>query len=266
MARFAEERRGRAAFDDLAGIHDHDPVAHLGHDAEIVGDQQHRHAELLLQPAQEFENLRLDRHIECRRRLVRDQQLRPADQCHRDHHALAQAARELVRILLETPLRRPDADGPQHRDAFAPRLGPAHPAMQPQHLFDLEADRERRVEARHRLLEDHADPVATHGTHRIAGKPEQVLAVEQHAARLDARGRRRDQAHDGHGGNAFAAAAFADKADRLAGADGEVDVVKNADESVLGAEPDGQPFDRKQRGRSFPRRAGLTHSKTMRGK
>ncbi len=82
----------RAGFHDLAVIdHDH-LVGHVGDDAEIVGDEQHRHAELVLQVAQQLQDLRLDRHVERGRRLVGDQKRRLADQRHRDHRALAHAA------------------------------------------------------------------------------------------------------------------------------------------------------------------------------
>jgi hypothetical protein len=41
----------------------------------------------------QFENLRLNGHVERRRRLVGDQKLRLVGERHRDHHALALAAR-----------------------------------------------------------------------------------------------------------------------------------------------------------------------------
>ena len=51
-------------------------VGDLGDDAEIVRDEQDRHAQFALQLAQQLEDLRLDRDVERRRRLVGDQQLR----------------------------------------------------------------------------------------------------------------------------------------------------------------------------------------------
>ena len=59
---------------------------------------------LALQLAQQVEDLRLDRHVERGRRLVGDQQLRLAGQRHGDHHALAHAAGELVRIVVDAAL------------------------------------------------------------------------------------------------------------------------------------------------------------------
>ena len=40
-----------ALLDHAAGVHHHHPVGHAGDDAEVVGDHDHRHAELALQPA-----------------------------------------------------------------------------------------------------------------------------------------------------------------------------------------------------------------------
>ena len=71
---------GRGVLDDLAGVHHGDAVAHAGDDAEVVGDQQHGDVEALLQVGEEVEDLRLDRHVEGRRRLVGDEQLRFARQ------------------------------------------------------------------------------------------------------------------------------------------------------------------------------------------
>ena len=52
------------------------------------------------QPLEQLEDLRLDHDVERRRGLVPDDQRRVAGERHRDHHALAHAARELVRVAL----------------------------------------------------------------------------------------------------------------------------------------------------------------------
>ena len=59
------------------------------------------HAVLGLQPHQQVEDLLLDRHVERGGRLVGDQQLRVAGDGDGDHHALALAARHLVREGLQ---------------------------------------------------------------------------------------------------------------------------------------------------------------------
>ncbi|WP_337827018.1 hypothetical protein [Pseudonocardia sp. UM4_GMWB1] len=59
---------------DLPGVHHHDPLAHLGDHAEVVGHQQDAHPELGLHARQQLEDLRLDRHVQGGGRLVGDQQ------------------------------------------------------------------------------------------------------------------------------------------------------------------------------------------------
>ncbi len=77
VRRLGEHVAGRPLLDDLARVHDRDPVARLGDDPEVVGDQQERRVEVRLQVGEDPEDLRLDDHVERRRRLVGDEQLRP---------------------------------------------------------------------------------------------------------------------------------------------------------------------------------------------
>ncbi len=89
-----------------------------------------------------------------------------AGEGHRDHHPLAHAAAERVRVLLG-PLRGVgDVDAVEHLHGPPPRLLAAHVAEAADGLGDLVADGERRVEAAGRLLEDHADPAAPQTVHR----------------------------------------------------------------------------------------------------
>jgi hypothetical protein len=74
--------------------------------AEVVGDQQQRHAEPILQLAHQLQDLRLDRHVERGGRLVGDQDVGLVGDRHRDHDALALPARELVRVGAEPASRR----------------------------------------------------------------------------------------------------------------------------------------------------------------
>ena len=103
-------------------------MSDLGHHAEIVRDEQDAHADLLLQAAQEIQNLGLDGDVERRGRLVGDEQRGVARQRQRDHDALAHAAGHFVRILIEPPLRRRNLDELQHALGPRPRLAPGTPA------------------------------------------------------------------------------------------------------------------------------------------
>src|SRR3972149_7200276 len=55
-----------AFLDDLPRVNDHDVVAVLRDDPEVVGDYHHRRVELLLQPVDEVEDLSLHGDVESR--------------------------------------------------------------------------------------------------------------------------------------------------------------------------------------------------------
>ena len=114
----------------------------------------------LLQVLDQLEDLRLDGHVERRRRLVGDEQVRRIDERHGDHHALTHAARQLVRIRVDAAFSRRDADALEHVDNFALGLLGVHLAVRAHRLDDLVANPVERVQARHRVLEDHGQLVA----------------------------------------------------------------------------------------------------------
>ena len=92
VLRMVEDVGDRAMLDDAALGHDADPVGHLAHDAEVVGDEEQGHAVARLQALQQFQDLRLNGDVEGGRRLVGNQQVGFVGERHGDHHALALAA------------------------------------------------------------------------------------------------------------------------------------------------------------------------------
>src|SRR5579883_1839774 len=84
------------------------------------------------------------------------------------------------------------------------------------HLDDLVAHREGRVERGHRLLKDHGDLVAAPLAHLRRLELEEVDALEQDLAAGNPARRPRDQAHDRERRHALAAAGFADDAESAA--------------------------------------------------
>ena len=78
--RIGMQRRGEqvldAGFLDFsAGIHDYDPLHGFRDHAQIVGDQDYRRTELLLQADDQVQYLRLDGDVERGGRLVGDKYL-----------------------------------------------------------------------------------------------------------------------------------------------------------------------------------------------
>ena len=77
--------------------------AHLRHHRQVMRDEQHRQTMSVPQLLQQFQNLRLDRDIERRRRFIGNQQSRTVHNRHRDHDPLPHPARKLVRIVPRPP-------------------------------------------------------------------------------------------------------------------------------------------------------------------
>ena len=124
VLRVVEELALRPVLDDAARVHHGDVVGDVGDDAEVVRDQDHRRVEVVLELVDQLDDLRLDRHVERRRGLVGDQDVRVVRQRHRDHRALAHAARELMRIVVDALFRMRDPDLPQELHGAVVARGP----------------------------------------------------------------------------------------------------------------------------------------------
>ena len=64
MARLREEAVDIAGLHRLARVHHHSSIAHFGHHAEIVSDEQHGHRQVFAELNQQLEDLLLCRHVE----------------------------------------------------------------------------------------------------------------------------------------------------------------------------------------------------------
>ena len=201
MPRASEKLGHRSDFDELPGVEDACAVAQLCNNAEVVRDQEDRRAVPPPQFAHQAEDLRLDRHVERRGRLVRDQKCRLVRERRRDHHALLHAAAEAVRRVAVSARRIRDAHLFEQLHRARLRLAPAEGAVSAHRLRDLLADREGRV------------GVAERG---------QVAAEELDRAR-DRRGGG-EEAHDRHRERRLAAAGLADQREDFALRDRERDV------------------------------------------
>src|SRR5436190_3670283 len=219
-----EDRADGAGFDDAAAVHDGDAIRRLRDDAEVVRDEQLRQVQRRLHLAQQIEDLRLDRDVERRRRLVGDDERRLAGERERDHDALPHAARELMRVRRDLGFGIRDSDGLKELDCAVARLARADALVNDHRLRDLIADREHRIQRRRRLLEDERDLRSADRLHLALARRGEVAALEAHAAGRDA-SRRLDETENRQRRHRFAAARLADEAERFPGLDVEADVV-----------------------------------------
>ena len=180
MARRVENGVARAFLDDAPLMHDDDAVCDLLDDGEIVGDEEAGETELRLQVGQKPQHLRADSDIQCRDRLVGDDEGGPADERARDRHALALAAGKLVRETLgEGWVQR--HVGQRLLDAARIMRG-RYVGQRAQPLGHQRTDLHARIERRERVLEDHLAIAAVIGIAGCAGLD--AVTVEEHPSAL----------------------------------------------------------------------------------
>src|SRR5580765_2247114 len=237
VLRVVEERTLRGSLDHAARVHDDDLVRDVRNDSQVVGDQDHRRVELVLQAVDQLDDLRLDRHVERRRRLVRDQHVRVARERHRDHRALAHSARKLVWIIVDARLRIRNADLLQQVDCASARLFLVGPLVNSNRLGDLHPDGVHRVQRGHRVLEDHRHLVAANVLQLVLVHLEHVSTLVEH---LTAEGRVAvsRQAEQRHRSDALPRAGLSHDAEHLAALQLEAHTVDSIDHTIFCVELD----------------------------
>ncbi len=198
----------------------------LAHDRQIVTDEQQRELALVPHAAEQFHDLRLDRHVERADRLVGHQEGRIGRERARDADALPLAAGKLVRIALR--MARIEADvrkAPRH---LGLERGAGGEAVDRETVGDLRADPAARIEAAIRILEDDLHAPAQRAPVAPRDRIE-APALEAHMARG-----RFQQAEQQPAERALARARLADEADRLARPDVEIDIGHGAHRRARG--------------------------------
>ena len=248
MTRVAQHRHRRPCLDDPARVHHRDPVGERRHGRQIVTDPDERGADLADEGLHLGQYLRLDRHVERRRRLVGDDQRRAVQERDRDRHALPHAARELVRVRLEPPpgVRQPD-DG-QHLDAARAQRRGGKPLVRRHREPHLLGDGEHRIQRRRRILEHHREAPAAHPAQLGGIHADQLAILEPDRAADNAAGRI-DEPQQREAGDGLARAALADEAQHLARAQRERNAIDRLDHAGAREEMRGEVADLEQRHR-----------------
>src|SRR5919112_778631 len=222
---------------DAAGVHDRDAVGEPSDDREVVGDPQQRGAGLGRELLHLGQDLRLDGHVERRRRLVRDEDGRAVQERDGDGNALAHPARELVRVSAEALLRGGNADVRERARGTLPRGLVGYRLMRADRLDHLRVDAQDRVERRHRILEDHGEALAAHPPQLLLRPPDEPFALDPDRSEYDPTGRV-DQAEDRQAGDRLARARLADEPEHRAPRDVERDAVDRLDLALARRERD----------------------------
>jgi len=240
MAGIAENVVDGAAFHDLALVDDHDLVGQIGDDAEIMGDQQHRQAELLAQILDQFQNLRLHRNVQRRRRFIGDDEAGPAHQCHGDHRPLPEPARKLKRVKPHGVGRIGESNQAEHPFGMLQAFLATDVPMQEKRLADLVADGMQVRKGRHGVLEDHRNIPAAESAHFLAfgvqfGEVDRfspvIRLVKQDFAAGNP-GLGRQQPHDRLGGDRFPRTRLADQGDDRPRTNGEREIYDRVNDAT----------------------------------
>src|SRR5215467_2561617 len=96
--------------DDVAQVHHRHPIADVPYHRQIVGDEQVRQVELLLELLQQVDDLGLDGHVQRRHRLVTHNKLGVDGQGAGHPDALPLPAAEFMRKPVGIELRNPTSD------------------------------------------------------------------------------------------------------------------------------------------------------------
>ena len=249
MAGVIEDLVDGAGLHNLAGVHHVHIVRHLGHHPQVVGDVDDRDAPLLLDAADQLQDLGLDGHIQGGGGLVADQQVGVAGQGDGDDHTLAHAARQLMGVILHPLFSVGDAHLFQQGDGLLPGLFFVHLEVPDHPLHDLFADGHGGVEAGHGVLEHHRDPLAVD----VAANPLFVLLEDIHrlggavgvvVGKFDGAGVHLgvvgQNAHGRLHGDRFARAGFTHQGHRLAAVQVNVDAADGMHRARGGLEGDVQ--------------------------
>jgi hypothetical protein len=254
VARPAEHLAGGAGLHQLPGVHHGHPLTGLGDDGEVVGDEDQREAELLLEVGQQGHHLLLERDVQRRGRLVGDEQLGPAGDRHRDHHPLPHAAGQLPDAVPGDVAVAAQADELEELGDPRAALRAREVEVGVEPFGDLLADGEDRVQGGHRLLEDEADVPAGERPPRSRAHADQLGAGERH--RPAGRQVVGQQAGDGRGGDGLAGTGLADQRQRLAAVEVEADAVHGRELALDAVDVHGEVAQPQQRGRVGRRRGG----------
>ena len=211
------------SLDDLAGVHDHHAVGHLGDQAEVVGDQDR--SPRCVSSCAVFSTSRIWAWIVTSSAVVGSSAIRSFG-CSRSPSRSSRAGASRPRTRADTGRTRRSGFGTP--TIFSSSIDRARAALSLDVLLCARiasaiwcADLEDRVQRGHRVLEDHRHVAAAQPSQLLLGSFSRSRPSKIGLAAVDPPGRLRDQSEDGQRLTLLPGAGLADDAERLA----RIDVV-----------------------------------------
>jgi hypothetical protein len=191
VGRVREDLLGRAELHDAAVAHDGDAIAEEHRLVQVVGDEDDRLAQFLLQLDELHLHLAADERIECGEGLVHEQDVGIGGECAGETHPLLHPARELGRELV----------GPPRESHPLEHGGGSCSALRGGNALELErvggVVEHGAVGKEREVLEDHRDAFTAHGAQPLRRDVGDALP---HHGHLPARGLEQAVEHADEGG------------------------------------------------------------------
>ncbi len=169
----------------MAVAHHANTIGDVHHYTHVVGDEQHGGAVLVLQFADQLEDLLLGRHVQRGGRLVGDQQTRFQNQRHGNHDALTLPAAELMRVSIMNMFDVRQVHLGQRVHHLCAALCSAKVGVGLQHFVDLPPHAQHWIQRCHRLLKNHRHTAAAERLEPAIANLQHVFAIQQNASADD---------------------------------------------------------------------------------
>ena len=140
-------------------------------------DEEHGHAKPFLQIVEQIQNLRSQRHVQCRGGLISNQQAWATGQGHGNHHALTLTTRQLMRISAGSAHRFGNTGEVEQLHRFVPSFSSGHTAFEFKHFGNLVAHHHQWVQGRHGLLEHKCNVLTANVDQLTLAEFDQVVRV-----------------------------------------------------------------------------------------
>ena len=132
-----------------------------------MGDEDNTRTGLFLELLDELDDLGLDGHVQSGGGLIGNDELGVAGQGDGDDHTLTHTAGQLMRVLLESFLRRGNAYLGEQFHCLLVQLRLGHLLVVLERFHQLLFNGEHRVQEGHGVLEDHRHAVAADALHEL---------------------------------------------------------------------------------------------------